>query len=241
MSNEGSSKLEKLTIYSYRTKERSPGGELASFEALINPSTYNIQYQNEFSSNQGINTSSAEADYQCTLPQNLRFEIILDGTIIHKGSNSKILSVKDRIDDFMSLFYMHGDIHSPPFLKISWGDMLWRGMHFDCVLGSVDIAYTLFDKSGSPLRASLNVVFIEDLSDKKRCSVENKNSPDLTHTRIIDSSTKLPLLTGEIYQNPLMYLAVAEVNELNNFRSLKPGTHITLPPVKNTQIDKESS
>lgn len=233
MSIESVSKFEKLTIYSYETIERSPGSEMGTFEALINPSSYIMKCYNNFSSSQGINTSSSEAIYQYTAPQNMSFELIIDGTIIQNNSGDKeIDSVRGKVDDFMRLFNMHGDIHSPPYLKIAWGDMLWRGMYFDCVLSSVEISYTLFGKSGEPLRANLSVNFTEDLSDKKRSAIENKNSPDMTHIKYADSSTKLPFLASEVYQDPLLYMAVAEVNALDNFRSLKPGAKLTFPPLE---------
>jgi hypothetical protein len=132
---------------------------------------------------------------------------------------------------------MNGDIHQPAFLKISWGNMLWRGGHFDCRLASLDIVYSLFNRNGEPLRAQLNTKFIEDLSVKKRLAIENKNSPDLTHTRIIEDGTNLPLWSNRIYNDPLLYIEIARANKLDHFRSLKPGSEIIFPPIDNHEIE----
>ena len=122
---------------------------------------------------------------------------------------------------------MDGELHEPKFLKIEWGDLI-----FDCRLESVEVNYTLFNRSGQPIRAELDTVFIGDIQDSKRIKQENKQSPDLTHTRTIQGGDKLPLIAHEIYGDPAYYIKLARVNNLNSLRKLNIGTTINLPPIK---------
>lgn len=46
----------------------------------------------------------------------------------------------------------------PPYCVVSWGNGMRR---FHCVVSSLKIAYTMFSRSGAPLRATVNVTLTE--------------------------------------------------------------------------------
>ena len=233
------SKLEKLKIHVYGNRLRI-GLPQETFEAMFNPESYSLKYENVYQSTQGINTSGRTAKYSLSKPQNLSLKLILDDTGIVDDESlglataslvGKLRGTKDvykQVDRFLKLTtYMDGKIHEPKFLKIGWGDLI-----FDCRLQSVDVNYTLFNRSGQPIRAELNTVFIGDIQDSKRIKQENKSSPDLSHSRTIKAGDKLPLMAQEIYEDPAYYIQLARANNLNNFRKLKTGTNIKLPPIR---------
>ena len=232
-------KLEKLKIRVYENSDRI-GLPQETFEAMFNPESYSLKYENVYQSDQGINTSGRRAKYSLSKPHNLSLKLILDDTGVADYGLSgfataslagKLRGTKDvykQVNRFLKLTtYMDGEIHEPKYLKIEWGDLI-----FDCRLQSVDVNYTLFNRSGQPIRAELNTVFIGDIQDSKRLKKENKSSPDLTHTKTVKSGDKLPLMAQEIYGNSAYYLQLARANNLNNFRKLKTGTNIKLPPIK---------
>ncbi|MDJ0676395.1 MAG: hypothetical protein QNJ36_13590 [Calothrix sp. MO_167.B42] len=232
-------KLEKLKIYVYGNRLRI-GLPQDTFEAMFNPESYSLKYENAYQTYQGINTSGCEAQYSLSKPQNLSLKLILDDTGVadyglygFAGASlvSKLVGTQDvykQVQKFLQLTcYMDGEIHEPKFLKIEWGDLI-----FDCRLKSVNVEYTLFNRSGQPIRAELNTVFIGDIQDSKRIKEENKNSPDLSHLKTIKSGDKLPIMAQEVYGNSAYYLQIARANNLNNFRKLKTGINIKLPPIK---------
>jgi hypothetical protein len=137
---------------------------------------------------------------------------------------------------------MNGDIHQPPFLTIYWGEMQFglsiSSSNFKCRLSWVKVKYTLFTREGLPLRAILFTEFVADVDDKKRMHLEKKNSPDLTHTRIVTSGSNLPLLAQQIYQDPLLYIKVAQDNKLDNLREIAPGTILHFSPIVNDGINR---
>ena len=99
------------------------------------------------------------------------------------------------------------------------------------VLTNVDVAYTLFDNNGAPLRAKINATFSETVADDYRVKEEKNKSPDLTHVRTVTEGDTLPLMTKRIYGDSKFYMQVAEANGLKNFRNLRPGDQIYFPPI----------
>jgi len=226
-------KLQKLRITSYAKQERQIGG--TSFEVMFNPAAISERHQNKFSERQGINTKSRTAQYAYSHSKEIELELVLDGTGVTDFGATTLLgkgtkSVPVQIKTFQELcFHMDGRTHEPKFLKIQWGEGVLKD--FDCRLKSVDIKYSLFDKSGAPLHAVLTAVFFEDVTPAKRVRQEGKSSPDLSHTRVVKSGDTLPLLVKEIYGSSQYYLRVAQVNHLDDFRNLTPGQEIIFPPL----------
>lgn len=233
-------KLAKLTITAYSDPERT--AKVANVGSAINPGVFEVQYNPEslsikhesmFPSRQGIATSSAQARFSHTRSKTLNVSLVFDGTNVgYFGLEllRKVPTVGDRIKEFLEGCYkVVGETHEPAYLKLSW-DKSVLGPGFDCRLQSVDINYTAFDRDGSPLHATLAAVFIEDIDPKKKASLDRLSSPDLSHRRVVRNGDTLPLLCREIYGTADLYLRVAEVNGLDDFRELEPGRALIFPP-----------
>lgn len=231
-------KLQKLKINVYADRQRR-GLPQDDFTVMFNPNTISMRHENIFQKYQGINTSGREARYSHSHSEEVRLDLVLDGTgVTHYGLSTLVgglESVSDQVDKFLELcFDMDGDIHEPKFLKIQWGTGVLKD--FDCRLKAVDIAYTAFEPSGAPLRATLKTTFVEDIATSKRIRQEGKNSPDLSHVRLVKSGDTLPLLTKEIYGSAEYYLRVAQFNQLNDFRNLQPGQKLIFPPLEKSPV-----
>ena len=228
-------KLEKLCIEAYTTVDRGAKASPASIEAMFNPTSYKrshaIAYQP--ARRQGINTPGRPARYGFTSPAELAFTLIFDGTgvdVFGVVSLGRMLSGQSVKKDIATLekvcLDMNGDIHEPNFLTVRWGEF-----SFDCRLKSLEIGYKLFDESGEPIRAEVEIGFVEDKSAEKLAREAGKNSPDLTHVRIVKDGDTLPLLCQDIYGSPVHYLTVARDNGLDNFRDLQPGQRLVFAPL----------
>lgn len=227
-------KLEKLRIEAYADEKRRPPSA-ESMEVMFNPTSYKrthaIAY--ESSKRQAINTPGKPARYAYTPPGDVSFQFVLDGTGVSSSGPVPLAlpfggrSVKKDIAKFEKLcLKMNGDIHQPNFLVIRWGDFTFSGR-----LKTLDITYTLFDESGDPIRAELAVVFVEDKTAATIVREAGKNSPDVTHIRVVRSGDTLPLLCKEVYGSSAHYLRVARDNGLDDFRNLTPGRTLTFAPV----------
>lgn len=219
-------KLEKLKIIVYDSADRQR--PTATFELMFNPESYSLSYKNVYSTRQGTNTSGRAADYVSGKPTQFSLKIIIDGTGVTEIGLAPRVDVQAQVDRFLKLAaHMDGNIHEPRFLAVQWGKFT-----FPCRLVQTQITYTLFDNGGLPLRAELDTVFIQDQPDAARLRAEGKNSPDLTHVRIVQAHQTLPLLCKEIYGSPGYYLQVAQYNGLDNFRNLLPGQRLVFPPLE---------
>ena len=222
-------RLQRLKVHGYGNRRRI-GLPQGTFEAEYNPSSLSMSHQNKFSGVQGLNSSSRQSTYIYSPPQELSLTFVLDGTGAGRRTVPRA-TVTQRVEAFLDLcFHMDGELHQPKFLKIQWGDSILQD--FDCLLQSVEVKYTLFDRDGSPLRAELAAVFTADMDDRKRQRGERKSSPDLSHKRIVRAGDTLPALCREIYGSPQHYLRVAAFNNLDHFRHLEPGTVLLFPPLE---------
>jgi hypothetical protein len=137
------------------------------------------------------------------------------------------MKVSERVDELLKLtFGMNGEIHEPNYLVVAWGDL-----NFSCRLGSLNVNYTSFDRSGIALRAELDITLYSDLDVEKRKAKDDKGSPDLTHSRIVMAGDTLPLLVKQVYGSSAHYLWLAGVNQLDDFRNLATGQRLHFPPL----------
>jgi len=230
MAQEG--KLQKLMIRSYSDPTFDSEVFLSSdgkpYEVAINPEKYSLNFKSEYAIENASGSSKGGVKYHRSLPENLSLEFLFDRTGVFKDSPVLENGVIDDIKDFKKITYeFNGDIHSPNYLKVLWGDLIFPG-----VVTEFNIEYKLFNPSGKPIRAIVKVTFKNFIAEAQRAAREKKSSPDLTHERIVKEGDSLPLMTHRIYGDPKYYLEVARVNGLTNFRKLTPGQKIFFPPIE---------
>lgn len=226
-------KLEKMLILAFETSEDAENGGKAeakdSFEALINPETYTLEYKVKTSDGQGQGTSGAQAKFEYTMPEELTFEFLFDNTGIIDGKPKKD-GIFGEVNHFRELLTQYqGGSHEPYHLKLVWGNLIFKGRAIE-----LGITYKLFNPDGQPIRAMAKAKFKGSIEEKKRAAKENKTSADLTHRRKVQAGDTLPLMCYRIYGDPKYYLEVAKVNDLGNFRFLEPGMDLIFPPIEKT-------
>jgi hypothetical protein len=221
----------KMLILAFSDSKKAESGGVAeadaSFEALINPETYTLNYKLKFSnSGQGQGTSGKQLKYEFTEPAEMSFEFLFDNTGIIDNEPRK--SVADDLKKFREVVIDYkGDSHEPRHFKLVWGDnSIFKGR-----VTAVDITHKLFDANGTPIRALAKVTFKSSIEEEKRAAKEDKKSPDLTHVRKVKLGDTLPQLCFVIYGDPRYYVQVAAANELTNFRRLTPGMELVFPPI----------
>lgn len=219
--------LKKLTILTYKDAKYESKGDPEKFVVMFNPASYAEKYEVEYKAEQSQGNSASAMKFGLIKPKDYTFEFVIDGT----GTVTDPVNVSDEIGIFLkACVNIVSDTHRPHFLLLNWGNLNTR-----VVLKSADITYNLFDNEGKPLRAKINASFTENIEDTLRVKKEGTNSPDLTHKRLIREDAKLPIMVYKEYRDHLFYLSVARANNLNNFRRLKVGTQLTLPPIKREQ------
>lgn len=233
-------KLDNLAIESYedtaRTKKVS-GKEPFKYPVSVDDFSqfYGVRYRQKKSTGTKKKSGATDATKKSAeTPENtvigketpnLKFDIVLDNTVVFRSDmgNRPSVSVVEQVKVFLAICYKADKI-TPHYLKITWGEST-----FDCVLQSSDIKYSLFDQSGTPLRATITATFlVENVSggaaDGIDLSKVNKQHP-------VKKGDSLPMLAVATYGSLAFLLPLARYNGIKHLRELKPGTTLDLPAV----------
>lgn len=234
--------LDKLRIDIFEDENsRTPD---RGYLVMYNPTGFSQEFKNVYdkpkvSGNQEINV------FKHLEAPTLDIELLFDatGASISKPSKASFSgegSVKDLTEmvrgentyDAIQIFLndlnsIAGNTHKPGLVQVSWGHFILRG-----VLEVAKVNHTLFKPNGVPIRSKVNCTFRTQKSLKEQDAENKKNSPDLTRFKMVKGEDTLNLIAHDIYKDPGLYLELARVNRLNNFRSLKNGSTLRLPPVQ---------
>lgn len=227
--------LVKLTIEAYDRIEFDHDSTIRlvdDFTVMFNPEKYTRRYQVEYEDNNSRGRTANSQKFKGIKEQEFRLEFTMDGTGVAtaaSGERVQPIDLQAEIDKLVNMASLvEPDSHRTRFLKVFWGALVIR-----CVLGSLDINYTLFHPDGSPLRAKITMQFKEVKSDERRTNENRVRSSDLTHIRLMRKGERIDNMTFEKYRDPAFYIQVARFNGLNNFRRPMPGLELRFPPIVN--------
>lgn len=245
-----SGKLEKMTIRAFRPEREGEAPRVSDapedrYVVQVNPNSYSLNHLLRYAERHGQGSSGSDAVYSNSEPTTLELEFLFEGTgvvpppselsdIPLVGAIASALSgggefkVMEEIEKFNLVVYEYdGTIHRPRKLSLVWGPL-----DFSCVLTSLQYRFTLFQPDGTPIRAVAKCEFREFESESQRERRENNSSSDLTHLREVKEGDTLPLIAHSVYGDASLYLEVARVNKLVNFRRLQAGSRVVLPPLE---------
>ena len=218
---------QKLTVTAYKDPKFS--SEVGKTSLQINPAEYSWSHSaltdHQYDPSKENNKESRP--FGQLNPQTLSFDFWLDAT----GVTGNAVDITETLKKFKQLTCDHnGSSHGINYLIVAWGKLSFR-----CQLTDLKISYKLFNSKGIPLRANCNATFTEFVDAETLKARQNNQSPDLTHIYTVEAGDTLPNICYHTYGSPKYYLKVAEANNLSNFRKLKAGQKIILPP-----LDKSS-
>ena len=230
--------LAKMIIISYNTNaDGMPVGLPVPYPVMYNPEKFSRSVRTIYRPNRVPGDQSEEQSFESAGPDEVSFEFLFDATGASTNSiNGEAAALVDGVDVEIALFLSltqsrNPQTHQPPKLTIAWGTFI-----MNCRLVSATVNYTLFSPVGRPLRATINATFRGDELRILQAAFDKIFSADLTHYHIVKEGETLPLIASQVYGDASLYIEIARVNDLNNFRALIPGTQLTLPP-----IDKQSN
>jgi hypothetical protein len=206
-------------------------GNLGEMEVMINPEKYSQTYKICYTDPQAQGSNGGSPKFRKIPSETVKLELVFDGTGVVPPAKGEKQSPTDgitkKINQFRTLvFNFNGKIHSPKFLTLAWGRLLFNGR-----LSTLDITYTLFKPDGTPLRARASTTFIGYNDEDELAKMANKSSPDLSHLITVKAGDTLPLLCQGVYGSSAFYVQVARANNLTDFRRIAPGTRLLFPPL----------
>lgn len=214
--------LTKLAIHAF--KDEHLRKHVRDFKLQVNPEKVTRSFKNQYVDVEGVTGPVQIRQFAGIGQAVLNLEFVIDATGIVPGVDSvreKIRELRATACDF------EGDTHTAPYLRVVWGDL-----NFPCRFDSMSIDYNLFSPRGIPLRAKVTAQFTRHDAPDTQLFKARPSSPDLTHARVVRDGDTLPLLCEEIYREDRYYPQVARFNNLDNLVVLKPGTVLSLPPLR---------
>lgn len=236
--------LAKLTIIPFSTTRVGmwvPNG--VPFIAMYNPSTFSKNVAHGLAEKPTTNNLPGAIEIKPEYNETIKLDLILDatgaspaggfvGAALSKGA--KLLGGVDiLVANFMATTKgFDPDSHNPNFLRLIWG----AGLFFECILDSATVTYSLFNRTGRPIRATISATFKEAPSVTALAKYKNFfSSPDVTKEYIVLAGDTIYNIANRFYEDESFYLQIAEANDLKNYRRLVPGTKLILPPVQKAE------
>jgi hypothetical protein len=246
-------KLEKMVIWAYELDEsdapiQRSTDEADKFTVLVNPESHSLKQMVLRDMRQGHGTTGTQTRYLGTAPSQFQYKLLFDATGAIPESSDGLLSgvpILGALSDAISgdqednsvlaqierfkhvVFDPDEESHSPRPVYIGWGKFNIEV----ATLLTVNFDFRLFGPDGTPLRAFADVTFVESRPNCERANSDQFNSPDVTKVHIVKRGDTLPLIASKFYNDSSLYIEIARVNNLVNFRNLEPGTRLILPSV----------
>ena len=204
-----------------------------------NPPELNRNESNSWKMHKAAGSTVSKAVFQNVGCETLEIPLIIhdsafDGADVANAING-IMGVPDdskdvaiRVDKLREVvFEYRGEDHSPPFVKIIYGDSIFKG-----VCTSFKVKKTKFDFVGKLQRAEVTMSFKKSMSIELALKEANNQSPDMTHYYTVMEGETLTGISNKIYGKTTLYMELAKVNQLTTLRYLEPGTKLIIPPLE---------
>lgn len=210
-----------------------PPSKLKEITVMFNPNSYSVEKSVSWDSARGEGEGGTQRKFNAPAltfgggaGRTLSLELFYDVT----ESTDSRKDVRKETGKIVALTRIMPDRKSPhpPVCKISWGSKVKNSdFPFTGVITSLSQRFTLFSRTGEPLRATLNVSFKEFLDPEK----DLKDTDPEATTRVVKSGDTLASIAAEVYGDPTQWRVIAEANRQDDPRRQQPGVVLTIPKI----------
>jgi nucleoid-associated protein YgaU len=207
-----------------------PPSKLKEIMVMFNPNSYSIEKSVSWEPSGGEGGKTQRKFNAPTLTfggggsRTLALELFYDAT----ESADRVRDVRRETGKIVALTRIMADRRNPhpPVCKVSWGSKVKNSdFPFTGVVTSLTQRFTLFSRTGEPLRATLNVSFREFLDPEKDLK---DTDPELT-TYVVKRGDTLAAIAAAFYGDPTLWRLIAEANRQGDPRRQQVGAVLTIP------------
>src|SRR5271166_4088037 len=194
----------------------TPEGQ-ASFQVLFNPTQYSVDKANTIAQAAIPGLQAPILQYVHGNMRTLSMDLFFD-------TYEEQTDVTARTNQVYRLLLLDPGTHAPPICDLSWGQFRFRG-----VLDHVSGKFALFLADGTPVRATLSVVFNEFIDVQVLVQQQPTESADHRKTRLIKAGDRIDNIAADEYGDPAKWRPIADANDLDDPSQLEPGHVIIIP------------
>lgn len=207
------------------------------FEVQYNPTEYSLSTGNQFAEIAIPGLDSPVLQFVRGNSETMTLELFFDTT--DSGTGTEATSVTEKTDAFYRFIKIDPETHAPSIYRLTWGEKFPNtsaayesgAIHvFDCVVESVERKFTLFNRDGVPLRATITLSLRQYKTLEEQLAEMNRRSADHTRVHIVRQGETLPQIAYTAYEDPALWRVIADHNDILNPRQLSPGMVLKLPP-----------
>lgn len=192
---------------------------------LFNPTDYSIERSNVYKSTSIPGLSGPILQFINGEADVLSMELFLDDYTDRPTAGAK--GTNGRLDELSRLLEIRSSIHAPPVVRFVWGRL-----SFKAIIEKMSRKMTLFHPNGIPARASVNITFKEYRTLDELLIEPRLESPDKSKRRVLVGLDTLWMMAWREYQDPAKWRVIAEANDLDDLRALRPGDWVIVPPLE---------
>ena len=184
----------------------------------FNPTEYQLQKANNFAEIAIPGLETPPIQYVRGSSEKLTLELLVDTSDTLEDVRTKYVNA------LRGLLNINSELHAPPIVAFVWDREIFKG-----VLESMNITYTMFTASGVPLRAKLSTTLREYRPVNVQYTERPRNSPDVEKRYVARRGDALWSVAAQVYRDPSQWRAIATANDIQDPRSLEPGTELLVP------------
>ena len=199
------------------------GGEVIT--ALFNPNKLTFNKTASWEKASASQRDVPELQFTNAQPRTLAVDLISD---TYDNADWPKEDVREQTDKVFHLTTVekHGDKHRPPVCRLSWGSV---GVFFQGVLEKLTQEFTIFIEDGTPVRATSRCTFKEWRTNYDDLTHEKPESPDVAKMRVLKRGETLWSIAAEEYLDPGLWRPIADENDIDDPRTVVPGTVLLIP------------
>ena len=184
----------------------------------FNPTEYQIQKGNTFAEIGIPGLESPPIQFIRGASEKLSAEVLVD-------TSDTLDDVRVAyVDKLRGLMDLNRELHAPPIVRFVWDTEVFRG-----VLESLNVTYVLFTPEGVPLRAKLSL----GLKEYRPVEIQIKENPTASanydKSYVVVRGDTLSGIAFANYRDSSVWRAIARNNQIQDPRTLAPGTVLQLP------------
>jgi nucleoid-associated protein YgaU len=201
-----------------------------TFSAAFNPTEYSVERETTFAEIAIPGLDAPVLQYVRGNGDKVNVELFFDITDrMVDGQVSDGSSVRETyIEPLEQLMLQDPTLHAPPRVQLVWGSTVIQS---SCVATSLAVTYTLFDVTGSPVRATAKMSFREATSASVQLGQMGLMSPDKTNVATVRDGDTLPAIAFREYGDATQWRVIADANDLSNPLALTAGTSLVVPRI----------